>query len=126
MIKTRRFTPIVIVCALLGSVHFAEGKKVPGMAEFEKGTQLFDQKQYDQAIAEFTKAIQANPKQSSFFANRGYAYFRLNKLTEATDDFSKAIELDPQNYAAYIGRGQAYLAQRFWDQALPDVEHAVQ
>src|SRR5215469_18385188 len=121
---TRRLTPIFVMLVLLGLTHFAEAKKGSGgkgsggMAEYQKGNELFDQKQYDQAIAEFTKAIQANPKQATFYTNRGYTYLHLNKLDEAVADFSKAIELDNKEYGAYIGRAQVYLAQRFWDQAL--------
>lgn len=112
MMITRRFTPILIVFALLGLASFAEGKKAAGINEYQKGNELFDQKQYDQAIAEFTKAIQADPKQAPFYTNRGFAYLHVNKLNEAVDDFTKAIELDEKNYAAYIGRAQAWLAQQ--------------
>src|SRR5689334_16324884 len=124
MMITRQFTPILILFTLLGSASFAEAKKATGLNEFQKGNELFDQKQYDQAIAEFTKAIQADPKQGQFYTNRGFAYMHMNKLTEAVNDFTKAIELNDKEYGAYIGRAQVYLAQRFWDQALPDAEHA--
>ena len=94
MMMTRRFTPVLTIFVLLGLASLAEGKKAAGMNEFNKGNQLFDQKQYDQAIAEFTKAIQADPKQADYYTNRGFAYLHVNKLNEASDDFTKAIELD--------------------------------
>ena len=81
---------------------------------------------YEKAIAEFSKAIEAEPGDSKNYFNRGTAYRGANKLTEALADFSKAIELAPQDAAAYIGRGEVLLVQKQLDPALADFDKALQ
>src|SRR5947199_10817174 len=82
----------------------AKEKAGSGISEYTKGNQLFESKQYEQAVAEFTKAIEANGKQPAFYENRGFAYIALEKGPEAAADFSKAIELAPKDERAYVGR----------------------
>src|SRR5437763_1671713 len=57
----------------------AKEKAGSGISEYTKGNQLFESKQYEQAVAEFTKAIEANGKQPAFYENRGFAYIALEK-----------------------------------------------
>ena len=52
-----------------------------------RGTELAQAKQYDAAIAEFTKAIQENPKDPLGYTNRGSAYRDAGRLPEAQADF---------------------------------------
>src|SRR3954464_2389397 len=59
----------------------------------DKGIELAQQKQYDAAILEFTKAIEENPKDVRNYTNRGTAYRASGKIPEAINDFSKAIEV---------------------------------
>ncbi|PYJ12323.1 MAG: hypothetical protein DMF06_00050 [Verrucomicrobia bacterium] len=76
-----------------------------------KGFAAAKSRDYETAIGEFTKAIEAEPGDAKNYFNRGTAYRGANKLTEALADFSKAIEIDPKNAAAYIARGDVFLAQ---------------
>jgi tetratricopeptide (TPR) repeat protein len=62
-------------------------------AVFEKGVQLAKEEKYDEAIVEFTKAIEIDPKQSLSFSNRANAYTKLKKYDEALADCDKAIAL---------------------------------
>jgi len=55
------------------------------------GVEAAKKKDYETAIAEFSKAVEAEPKDSKNYFNRGTAYRRLNKLNEAAADFSQAI-----------------------------------
>src|SRR6266700_7287484 len=104
----------------------AKEKAGSGISEYTKGNQLFESKQYEQAVAEFTKAIEANGKQPVFYQNRGFAYIGLEKGPEAAADFSKAIELAPKDERAYIGRAQASLLQKDYQQALADAGKALE
>src|SRR5438477_12302259 len=76
-----------------------------GAGNMQRGIELAQQKQYDAAIAEFTKAIQANPKDARGYTNRGTAYRASNRLPDAIADFSKAIEVAPKDEVAYRERG---------------------
>jgi len=102
-----------LAVAVLAPAKEKEKEKAgAGMGEYNKGNQLFEQKQYDLAIAEFTAAIEANGKQPAYYENRGFAYLARQRTQEAWDDFSKAIELAPNDERAYIGRAQALLLDK--------------
>src|SRR5947207_3064472 len=133
---TSRITTFLAAAGLFGMASFALAKEKAGtptkekagagISEYTKGNQLFESKQYEQAVAEFTKAIEANGKQPAFYENRGFAYIALEKGPEAAADFSKAIELAPKDERAYIGRAQVSLLQKNYDQALADVGKAME
>jgi tetratricopeptide (TPR) repeat protein len=61
------------------------------------------------AIADFTRAIELNPKVAWFYHGRGMARFDENQLDRALADFDKAIELDPQLAEAHANRGLTHL-----------------
>lgn len=83
-----------------------------------RGVEFAKKKEYDKAVEEFTKAIEAEPQDAKNYFNRATAYRGLNKFTEAFADYSKAIELDPKNTAGYVGRGEVLLQQKQLDNAL--------
>src|SRR5947207_7713732 len=91
-----------------------------------RGTELAQAKQYDAAIAEFTKAIQESPKDPLGYTNRGSAYRGSGRLPEAQADFTKAIELAPNDEMAYRERGNVLVKQNDLDGALGDFEKATQ
>ena len=72
-----------------------------GIEEYEKGN-------YQEAIENFSKAIDAYPDDASLYNNRGLTYFELKKYDKALSDFSKAIQLKPDYTVAYCNRGLAY------------------
>src|SRR3954470_7120444 len=72
-----------------------------GGGHMEKGIELAQQKQYDAAIVEFTKAIEAEPKDSRNYINRATAYRSAGKFAESLADFTKAIEMSPKDEVAY-------------------------
>src|SRR6185369_8762816 len=58
----------------------------------------------DQAIADYTKAIDIVPSYVAAYNNRGNAYLRAGLREKAIADFTKAIEVDPKNALAYNNR----------------------
>ena len=46
-------------------------------------------------MADFTKAIELDPKYAEAYANRGLVYANLKEMDKAVDDWHKAIELNP-------------------------------
>ena len=55
-------------------------------------------KQYSEAIADYSIAIELNPNYAEAYNNRGLAKYNLKKYSEVIADLDKAIELDP-NFA---------------------------
>ena len=49
---------------------------------------------YEQAIAFYTKAIEANPTVAAYYGNRSFAYLRTECFGYALADADKALSLD--------------------------------
>ena len=62
----------------------------------------------DQAIADYTKAIESNPHYADAYGSRGIVYQAKGDGDHAIADYTKAIEIDPRYSEAYVGRGMVY------------------
>ena len=72
----------------------------------------------DQAIADYTKAIESNPHYADPYAGRGIVYQVKGDSDHAIGDYTKAIEIDPRYAEAHDGRGIVYRLKG-------DSEHAI-
>jgi len=50
--------------------------------------------QYEDAIKDYSKAIQLNPNSNSAYYNRGHLYLQLNNIKQACSDWEMALKLD--------------------------------
>src|SRR5215472_18551049 len=74
-----------------------------------RGTGWYLKGFYDNAIADFTEAIQRNPKFTLAFQNRGRAWHKKGEYDRAIQDFGEALRLDAKNAAAFADRGTSLL-----------------
>ena len=81
---------------------------------------------FDDAIADFTKAIELDPNCAETYSNRGGAYLDKGEVDTAIADFTKAIELDPNFAIAYYGRGSAYDDKYNIEKAIADYNKAIE
>ncbi len=96
-------------------------------AYFDLGWFYGEQAQYDQAIADYTKAIEINHNSLAWpYNNRGIAYFNQGDYQQAIADLTKAIELDSKYVAAYNNRGIAYYNQGDYQQAIADLTKTIE
>ncbi|CAH1153358.1 unnamed protein product [Phaedon cochleariae] len=73
-----------------------------------KGNSHMKNASYDEALAEYSRAIQLNPQNSVYYCNRAAAYSRLERHSDAIEDCLDAINLDPTYGKAYGRLGIAY------------------
>ncbi len=66
-----------------------------------QGHEYFQEGKYDEAAAEFQKAIELDPENANAHRNMGSVYSRQDKLEEAVAAYEKAIEIDPDYGEAY-------------------------
>jgi tetratricopeptide (TPR) repeat protein len=92
---------------------------------FELGKKNFEQKDFDQAIVNFTKAIRLNPNYARAYYYRGDAYGLLYDPNLALADCTQAIRLDPNNAEAYFHRGNVYMYAYYKSQSKQDVDRAI-
>jgi tetratricopeptide (TPR) repeat protein len=93
---------------------------------FKKGYDYNEQKEYDNTIDAYTKAVELNPRYLKAYTNRGNAYFYKGQYDLAIADYHKAIELNPQDPLAYNNRGLAYYYKGQYDLAIADYNKAIQ
>jgi tetratricopeptide (TPR) repeat protein len=63
---------------------------------------------YDEAIKDYTKAINYKPTDPDGYIGRAYVYQKMGNHRLAIEDYSKAIELVPYDSNLYFARGSAY------------------
>ena len=78
------------------------------------------------AIADYTMAIELDPKDAAAYNNRGNAYYSNGELDLAITDYTQAIELNPQYAFAYNNRGKAYKDQGELELAIADYTKAIE
>ncbi|MBV9770997.1 MAG: tetratricopeptide repeat protein [Bryobacterales bacterium] len=63
---------------------------------------------YEQAEAEYQRAIELDPANGDAYRRLGQVYENNNRLDEALTVFKKAVELEPRNFKAYQDLGAFY------------------
>jgi tetratricopeptide (TPR) repeat protein len=91
-----------------------------------RGMFLQSQGKTEQAITDFTKAIEIDERFIPAYINRGFAYLESGDSNRAEAAFSEAINLDPSQAGALSLRATARLNQNKSEQALADYKRVVQ
>jgi tetratricopeptide (TPR) repeat protein len=77
------------------------------------------------AVQDFTKAIQLDPRNSGYVDNRQGAYFALGRFDLALTDANIAIRLSPKEAFVYHSRGLIYSAIERYEDAANDISSAI-
>jgi tetratricopeptide (TPR) repeat protein len=102
-----------------------ERRQMRAAAYFARGRTLFEQNDYEQAIEQFNKALEADPNDAVAFYHRGLAYEALQEFAEAIADFTDVLRLDARNAMAYYHRGTAHRLAGQHDRAISDTTRAL-
>lgn len=89
------------------------------------GLKLGKSNKINEAILEFSKAIEINPYYDYSYCERGLAYLYKGDLKLALSDLNKSIELNPSQAEAYNNRSVVFLAQKNFEKALEDASQAI-
>ena len=130
---------IIFLCVFLSLAAFNVHAVVPDDEVIASGVEYVKKGMYDEAIAQFDKAIQTNPDKAEAYNNRGIAYLSRMSAQRAEDkdfkrmasdfnnanlDFTHAIKLDPNLASAYYNRGLTNLAQ--YERAIIDFTKTIE
>ncbi|MEW6263022.1 MAG: tetratricopeptide repeat protein [Thermodesulfobacteriota bacterium] len=91
-----------------------------------RGNAWFDKGDLDQAIADYTRAIEADPKNGYAYYSRAFAHDHKGQADKAISDFTKAIEINPRDADSYFGRGNAWFDKKDLNKAIADFSKAVE
>lgn len=72
-----------------------------------RGATFAEQKQYDDAIDDFSRAIQINPEHSLGYYNRAMAWEVKENFDQALDDYARLLHIDPEFADARERRDQS-------------------
>jgi tetratricopeptide (TPR) repeat protein len=93
---------------------------LPFQGDFaEKGMKALDEKHYQDAADNFTRAIAAVPTDYTLHFNLALAYSLQGKDAEAIGEYKKTLELKPDLYQADLNLGITLLRQKKSAEALP-------
>ena len=86
----------------------------------ERGRQCYDKGMYEEAVKEFTVALQIASYESQIYYDRGRAYHALGEFDQAICDYNVAIQIDPYNAEIYHNRGNLYYYKEMLEPAIAD------
>lgn len=90
-----------------------------------RGRSYVTKKEYDRAVADYTKAIAIKPASSQAYNGRGRAYEGKRDLEKAVADYTTALKIDPQCLDAYQNRGKLFFRKQDYDRAIEDFTKAI-
>jgi len=75
----------------------------------DRGLQLYREKRYAEAEAQFTEALKLRPDFALAANNLGFVYFKQDKFAEASRWFENTVRMDPSRAIAYFNLGESCL-----------------
>jgi len=88
------------------------------------GISYLNQEKYDDAVAEFRKALEIKPKHLPTIINLGLSYHHNYKYAEAEEVFKMALEIDPDEPYSHYNLGWIYREQGEYDKGVEEFEMA--
>jgi tetratricopeptide (TPR) repeat protein len=73
-----------------------------------EGNEYFKKKEYQKAVESYTKAINLNPMDPSYYGNRAASYLGMKKYNKCIDDCNETLNIDPNFGKALMRKGRAY------------------
>ena len=106
--------------------NFAVPNNVTAPQDFVSvGKRKLKQEDYQGAIAEFDKALVANPNDVNSLYNRAVVNLELENFDAAISDVGRVIELNPNNAVAYYYRGRSYDYLKDYQSAITNYDEAI-
>ena len=92
----------------------------------KRGNAYQELKKYRQAIADYDRALELDPNDTTTYRDRGRAYYWHNEYQQALSDYNRVLELNPNSAAFYNWRGWTYFWLKEHRKALSDFNQALE
>ncbi|WP_085168743.1 tetratricopeptide repeat protein, partial [Brachyspira hyodysenteriae] len=93
---------------------------------FNRGLEKIESKLYEEAIEDFNKIIELNPKDRDAYFFRGLTKTGLKLYEEAIEDFNEAIKLNLKNWESYFARGVSKSSLKLYEEAIEDFNKSIE
>jgi tetratricopeptide (TPR) repeat protein len=117
------YTLIILILLLLVPASGCQQQLSP---HYECGLTLAKEGHYEQALEEFSMAIEIDSKFGEAYAWRGWCYINKGEYDNAITDLTKAVKLDSSLEHAWNMRGYVYRLKKEYDKAISDYTKAIE
>jgi len=130
VIKKEHISGIVVLLLLVAIGIFVfywrtGTEAVPGDYQVKTGNYRLEDGQYAEAMEEFNKALERNPKHTAAHLGLAITYMQMKQNDRSLHHFTRAIELDPNFAVAYADRGVLHDRMGNYALALKDYQTAL-
>jgi len=119
---------LIVLLAIIGLIFYwrAGVEKNPGDINVRAGNYRLEDAQYDEAIKEFSEALEKNPEHSLARLGLAITYMQTEKYNKALQEFDLVVEQTPDLAAAFANRGILYDRLGEHTKALADYRKALE
>ena len=89
------------------------------------GLTLLKQGYYPEALKEFRRALEINPKRNNTYFNIGSCYERMGQFELALQNYTKELEVDPDDPDVFARMGRVYYKVKRFREALECLDRAL-
>ncbi|MBD2384403.1 tetratricopeptide repeat protein [Cylindrospermum sp. FACHB-282] len=93
---------------LMSSEESSNNQNLTFAEYYQRGDAAYKERDYGQAIKDFSHAIAEDPTQTKAIVNRGNARYNLKDYEGALVDYNHALQINPHEVKAFVNRGNAY------------------
>jgi serine/threonine-protein kinase len=86
----------------------------------------FGYRQYEKALAQFERAVQLQPNNSTALRSSGFVHRRQGQWERCLDELTRCLEQDPRNAYVVGNLAGTYLVLRRWKEAERAARHAIE
>jgi tetratricopeptide (TPR) repeat protein len=104
--------------------YIASGEERAGQA-FDRGMALMNPGHYQDAIQQFTQAVEIWPQHAQAYFERGNAHQILNQPDAALRDFEMAVQIDANFAPAHTAIGTIYVERADLPKALSEFDQSI-
>lgn len=108
-----------------GQAGLTDSRVTRAEFHFQRGLHCFQQNDLEGALAELTRAIEANPKYADAYYNRSEVYIAKGNFDRAIADCDTAIQLNPNDADALVNRSSARGQKGDFKLAIADASAAI-
>ena len=101
-------------------------EKNPGDYNVRKGNYRLEDAQYEEAVKEFSEALEKNPEHAMARLGLAVTYMQTGKDFEALQEFNLVLKINPELAAAFANRGVLYDRLGEYKKALADYRKALE
>lgn len=120
---SRQFLLLFFCLLMIAGTVFAQSSLEE---TFAKGNAFANQGNYDEAIVEYSKILEVDPKNIEAYGVRGFLYIQKGDFDQAIADYNSLLEIEPNSVRAYMRRGSAYLEKGDLDKAMVDFNQVIE